>query len=215
VTLLEVLIVLAIVTLLAGILMPMLGWIRTRVQQTACINNLRQVGAAVRLYAALEGGRAPASQNWGEPRPERSSAWFHRLPAMTGEGRGARTGTIYQCPSSTGRLPGLLRNEVPKSYKMNVELDRRKIQGRYWHSPFRLDLISDAADVVLFVDAIATGGKAQWGYATPKEVDDSRHPGWVGALFSDGRTARVAVAPAADLWDRELRWLSVDWGGDP
>ncbi len=205
-------IVLGIIVLLAGLILPMISWVRARAYQTSCSSNLAQLGAAVRIYAELEGGRAPASQNWGATKPERSSAWFNQLPRLLNERKVKRPGTIFQCPSFSGATPGLLPNEVPKSYKMNVELDRVRNGARgYRHRAFFFDRISDGASVPLFADGITTGGKGQWGYGGPKEVDDSRHLGWVSVLFSDGHTVRTPATAEAQSSSATVRWVSVDW----
>jgi prepilin-type N-terminal cleavage/methylation domain-containing protein len=212
VTLVELLIVLAILAVLAGLLLPTIGWVRTRARQTACSSNLAQLGAATKVYAEQEGGRLPASQNWGATKPERSSAWFNQLPRMMSEQKINRPGTIFQCPSFDGAAPGLIRNEVAKSYKMNVELDRVRQGTRgYRYQAFFIDRISDADQVVLFIDGITTGGKGQWGYGGAKEVDDSRHLGWVAVVFTDLHTTQIQRTPSNHDWSTTLRWTSQDW----
>src|SRR4028119_636555 len=59
-TLVELLIVLAIIGLLAAILMPMLSRARERARQTACATNLSQIALAVQMYRQEE-GRYPGS----------------------------------------------------------------------------------------------------------------------------------------------------------
>lgn len=210
-TLIEILIVVGIIVVLAGLLLPTLGWLRTKSRQTACTSNLAQLGAATLVYAELEGGRLPASQNWRATRPERSSAWFNQLPRLLSERKISRPGSIFQCPAFDGAAPGLIRNEVPKSYKMNEELDRVK-QGRVTrHRPFFINRLSDADQVVLYFDGVTTGGKGQWGYGGPSEVEDARHPGWVGVLMSDGRAQRAVPTAEARDGSTGLRWISRDW----
>lgn len=210
-TLVEILIVVGIIVVLAGLLLPTLGWMRTKSRQTACTNNLAQLGSATLIYAELEGGRLPASQNWKATRPERSSAWFNQLPRLISERKISRPGSIFQCPSFDGAAPGLIRNEVPKSYKMNEDLDRVK-QGRTWrHQPFFINRISDGNDVVMFFDGITTGGKGQWGYGGASESDDSRHVGWIGVLMSTGRVVRPVPITEVRDGSATLRWLSRDW----
>ncbi len=211
-TLIEMMIVVSIIAVLAGLLLPIISWTRTRAQQTACQSRLSQLGAAVRIYAELEGGRAPASQNWGATKPERSSAWFNQLPRLVSERKVTQSGTMFQCPAFTGAGPGLIRNEVPKSYKMNIELDRvRTSRSPYHHKAFFMDRISDGASVVLFVDSITVGGKGQWGYGGAKDVDDTRHRGWVSVLFADGHTVRAPATSETQASSKTVRWLSTDW----
>ena len=211
VTLIEILIVVAIIVVLAGLLVPAISWARTTAKQTACSSNLAQLGAATLIYAELEGGRLPASQNWRATRPERSSAWFNQLPRLLSERKVNQPGTIFQCPSFSGAPPGLISHEVPKSYKMNLDLDRVRSAGRgYRHQPFFLNRISDGDRVVLFFDAIATGGKGQWGYGGRAEADDSRHVGWVSMLMADGRLVRAVPTPEVGNGPT-VRWLSSDW----
>lgn len=51
-TLVELLIVIAIIVVLAGLLFPALNKARARARQSACLSNLHQLGLAVNLYAS-------------------------------------------------------------------------------------------------------------------------------------------------------------------
>ena len=211
-TLIEVLVAVGIVASLVALLVPTIGWMRTKAKQTACTSNLAQLGAATLIYAELEGGRLPASQNWKATKPERSSAWFNQLPRLMNERKINRPGLIFHCPAFSGAPPGLIRNEVPKSYKMNEDIDRIRGPSRsFRHKPFFINRLSDANQVVLFFDGITTGGKGQWGYGGASEVDDSRHLGWIGVLMSDGRVVRALPTSEVRASSAVVRWISADW----
>src|SRR5262245_29957756 len=49
-SLVELLVVMAVIAILAALLLPVLGKVKAKSQRTTCMNNLRQVNLAVRLY---------------------------------------------------------------------------------------------------------------------------------------------------------------------
>jgi prepilin-type N-terminal cleavage/methylation domain-containing protein len=60
-TLVEILIVTAIVALLAALLFPAFAKARESARQTSCLSNLHQIGMAVTMYSQDNGGRYPFS----------------------------------------------------------------------------------------------------------------------------------------------------------
>lgn len=59
-SLVELLVVIAVIATLAALLLPVLSSAKARAQRTECMNNLRQINFGVRMYCEDEGGATPS-----------------------------------------------------------------------------------------------------------------------------------------------------------
>ena len=99
-TLIELMVVIAIVGILAALLMPTLGRAKAASRRTQCLSNLKQVGLAIRLYAEDCADQLPALPS-PNPYPNGVGAYYKQLvKSYLGlSGAAAPTEQIFICPS--------------------------------------------------------------------------------------------------------------------
>ena len=127
-TLIELLVVIAVIGILAGLLLPALAGGKAKARNSVCINNLRQLGMATRLYAEDNSSRMPSAEilptepiNPARPLPRICDV----LASYIGKASGAHTNgvTVFKCPSDQA---GLFTTEG-SSYEWNTDLNGQRI----------------------------------------------------------------------------------------
>lgn len=178
---LELLVVVAIIAVLAGLLVPVLWAARAAARRTACIANLRQVGIAVRLYR----------QDYDAYPPRLSTL----ASGYLGDVR------LLICPSDNakGQHAGNERLEGNQYLSSGVSYDYvprwfRALQLGWWNPPpnfgdGRWDELTPLAD-------------CQWHWATvfrPESWDnDPGARGWTLILTAGGSVRKIRVEDPVD-----------------
>lgn len=183
-TLLETLVVAAILALLAAVLLPSLAAGRQRGQAVACLSNMRQMGIALHMYAQNNGGRlisAGLSHGSVPTTPaQEARSWFQAM------NREYRDRLVARCPADgspfwthpvTGSNPPTLRRV---SYAVNDYLTG-DLPG--WEEYNRMARVRRPATTTVFVEL---AGDTAWASGDHVHVEL-----W---LLNPRREARVQMA---------------------
>ena len=216
----ELLSVIAILTLLIAVLMPSLSGARRSAASTTCQANLRQWAAATVMFAQQNDGSLPRRGQGALPTTviNRPEDWFNALPPLLGQPsyselfvRGAvpRPGTrsVWMCPTAVEH-EGL--NYF--AYGMNMRLS-------IWMTltPDKIDRVAPTAVQVLFADG---PGRFCSVYPSPQPFSpDPRHDRKLNIAFLDGHVASFAGDYAGcgigDLNRPDVQWAvpNSPWDG--
>ena len=188
-TLVEVLVVIAIIAILASLLLPVLSSAKNKAKGAACLSNLRQWGQAVLLYGGdfddqmprdgmNVGGTYGTAGSTGNPTD--TAAWFNLLPGYVSE---RPLSNYWTSPGTT-------------SYQTNrATLPFPGSQGRFWHCPAARMSDSDLA--------ILNGGGRYGFFSYVMNIDlkrDNVPPNFTAAMpFPDMPRLGGLLKPAATV----------------
>lgn len=194
-TLVELLVAVAIIAVLAGLLLPGLGRTKAKAYNAPCVNNLRQLGIATRVYADENHERLPSA----EILPSQPVDSRHPLPRIcdvlagqVGRSAGAATNgtSVFRCPADRkGRFAA-----EGSSYEWNTDLNGHRIDETRTDSAFLLLKKGDPSGG--FTNFVVTLPPA----TTPLLLDyDPSHPRPTktgkNVVFMDGHVAPLDASP--------------------
>ncbi len=150
-TLIELLVVIAIIGILAALLLPVFGRAKKHARNITCVSQLRQLGAAIRLYAEDNGGRLPTAELLPSAP---SDPPLPRICDVLGSyvGRAAGTNTsalVFKCPADNDWF-----FEVEgSSYQWNTALNGKRIDVQAYLGSF---MAASASNGVIIMSTNAT-----------------------------------------------------------
>lgn len=213
-TLVELLVVVAVIGLLAGLLVPAMAQAQRVARGAGCLANLREWGSATHGFAADNGDLLP--YDGAGNGTSTVSAWYADLPPHLGllpyhqQGEW-RTNTVMKLPRSLWLCPANPRRSDGRMlfhYTLNRQVNG---SGTVAHA-IRVGAVVGPSRTVWLFD---NGKKAA--VASAGNVHPNLHQKGANFLFVDGHATRL---PQAAYWDvarnrargdtAELRWTGRD-----
>jgi len=216
-TLLELLVVIAVIGILAALVMTATAVARRESQATQCVSNLRQWSAAMILYVNDNSGYLPQRGNGVQPVFDiiRPTDWFNALPpylgtpsfqALESGSNGVRPPqpgdkSIFVCPAATASSTG----RYFLSYGMNMNLSTWNQPGQ---EPTKLVRVPNPELLAFMADS--PGGYASTVPSAQPYNVDPRHNGYANVSFLDGHVQAFAGSylgcGVGEIEEPDVRW---------
>ncbi|RRK01366.1 prepilin-type N-terminal cleavage/methylation domain-containing protein [Opitutaceae bacterium TAV4] len=211
-TLVELLTVIAIIGILAGILVPVLNHARASARSLTCISNLRSAHQRLVLYAADHKGRfpAPSGKNLDHPdNPDDESWWaviqkyFQTRYTTPKPGQTDFALNPWYCPAAADTYP----IGVNRTFPLNTD-------GTGSTEYFIPEQNAKWSQTLIVADGTARSGSsdANVSFTTTSGSKhylaalDPRHNGRINGLFLDGHIRAFPLAdPNLEIWVKNLR----------
>ncbi|HWX19442.1 MAG TPA: type II secretion system protein [Candidatus Binatia bacterium] len=235
-TLVELLVVMAIIALLAALLLPSLSMAKSKAKRIACLNNLKQLAFAQQMYAADNTGKVPDNLPAKAQPALGTNCWVAGDMKVLADSTNqvliqkgelfpyASHSAVYRCPADPSQTAGVAR---VRSYSMNCWMGSRYMGTEYRLNSFRTFLrdseigAAGAALLWVIIDEHEASIDDAWFLVT---MDDSqpfasfpatRHDHGYGLNFADGHVEAVKLRDpqsqklgAANV---QISALNLDW----
>jgi type II secretory pathway pseudopilin PulG len=209
-TLVELLVVVAVVAILVALLLPVLGNARDKAKRAVCINNLRQINLGLRMYTDDSSDKAPQTPGTTNDPALNWNGYKELMKSYVGlNGTSSVQDRVFACPSDTfyydvagsfQRVPNGLHEQPPDylSYAFNGGNARTNsnapgIAGRM------LSSINDPSKTVLVAESPAF---------VPYSWHQPKSPALNGAPMFDDAMNMVSFV------DGHVSFIKIHWGGN-
>ena len=213
-TLVELLVAIALIALLIGLLLPVLGRARQQAASVACLSNLRQLAAAAQMYCDGNKGSFPIAYDLvSQPPLVISLNWDFTMTRNTASGEvtvtpgllcaGHTNPKIQQCPSYDGKSNTLA--DPYTGYNYNTSYIGHGAQESIV-APIKISQVRNAARCALFGDGQYSAGANKFMRAPLPNPGDAafafrsagtqgfRHRGRSNVAFVDGHAESLGDA---------------------
>lgn len=190
-TIIELVVVVAMITVLVGLMVPALSGVRERGRSLQCMNHLRTIGVAATLYQAVEKDHYPLSSH-AAGSVVADGAWLQSLAA-----RGV-TEEMRTCPSDPFadlRFTSYATNDHFEPLVAGIDYDpvsRERLPGGRTRSYARSTDIPSPSKTVYAAEVLGDGTIDHLhsvGWSAPSEIEDvvavTRHGDHANYLFAD------------------------------
>jgi prepilin-type N-terminal cleavage/methylation domain-containing protein/prepilin-type processing-associated H-X9-DG protein len=214
-TLIELLVVIAIIAILAALLLPALARAKECANSIQCLNQLRQISLATRLYAEENEDLFPRSQHSAVA--NRQLPWERALAPLLGVSGGPTKWTnllqnLYHCPND--KQPNHLSYGLNYYFEVGEE-DDYPGKPQTWRKLSQIPKPSSTVmyteiDVAIMADHVMPGLSWMTVADAQNEVASRRHKQKSNYVFVDGHAAprelRTTFDPdkGIDLWNPSL-----------